>query len=84
MFYYLTSSGTREGDNVVFVRESDNLFDPSCVKVGLSRDRCVFIFKNCHLEARVTFIINPLGTLLCKCSVFCVLCNYYVIFVTSR
>ena len=44
MFYYLTSSGTREGDNVVFVRESDNLFDPSCVKVGLSRDRCVFIF----------------------------------------
>ena len=41
MFYYLTSSGTREGDNVVFVREPGNLFDPSGVKVGLLRDRCV-------------------------------------------
>ena len=27
----------RGGDNVVFVREPWNLFDPSCVKVGLSR-----------------------------------------------
>ena len=25
----------RAGDNVVFVREPGNLFDPSCVKVGL-------------------------------------------------
>ena len=24
----------REGDNVVFVREPCNLFDPSCMKVG--------------------------------------------------
>ena len=34
----------RAGDNVVSVREPCNLFDPSCVKVGLSRDRCVYIF----------------------------------------
>ena len=34
----------REGDNVVVDREPGNLFDPSCVKVGLSRDRCVYIF----------------------------------------
>ena len=27
---------TRAGDNVVFVREPCNLFDPSCMKVGLS------------------------------------------------
>ena len=26
----------RAGDNVVFVREPYNLFDPSCIKVGLS------------------------------------------------
>ena len=42
MFYYLTSSGVREGENVVIVREPSNLFDPSCMKVGLSRDRCVY------------------------------------------
>ena len=40
----LTSSGTREGDNVVFVREPGNLFDASCVKVGLSWDRCIYTF----------------------------------------
>ena len=27
----------KTGDNVVFVREPCNLFDPSCVKVGLSQ-----------------------------------------------
>ena len=34
----------REGDNVVFVREPCNLFDPSCMKVGLLQDRCVYIW----------------------------------------
>ena len=34
---------SRAGDNVVFVREPCNLFDPSCVKVGLFVDRCVYI-----------------------------------------
>ena len=34
----------RAGDNVVFVRKPCNLFDPSCVKVGLFVDRCVYIF----------------------------------------
>ena len=34
MFYYLTSSGAREGDNVVFVREPGYIFDPSSMKVG--------------------------------------------------
>ena len=32
------------GDNVVFVREPCNLFDPSCVKVGLLQYRCVYTF----------------------------------------
>ena len=48
----------RAGDNVVFVREPCNLFDPSCVKVGLSRTG-VYIFGGYF-----TSIINPLGTLL--------------------
>ena len=39
MLYYLTSNGSRVGDNVVFVREPGNLFDPSCVK-----DSCVYVF----------------------------------------
>ena len=66
MFYYLISSGAREGgDNVVFVREPGNMFDPSCLKVGLLRGRCVYIhYIFCHLAARVAFIINLLGTLL--------------------
>ena len=29
------------GDNVVFVREPCNLFNPSCIKIGLSHDRCI-------------------------------------------
>ena len=44
MFYYLTSRGTRVWDDVVFVREPGNPSDPSCVKVGLSRDSCVYFF----------------------------------------
>ena len=31
------ASGARERDNVVIVRVPGNLFNPSCVKVGLSR-----------------------------------------------
>ena len=70
----------REGDNIVFVREPCNLFDPSCVKVGLLRTG-VYTFLG-YLEARVASIINPLGTLLetpVKCNVFLrimqLLCN---------
>ena len=43
MFYYLTSNDARVGDNVVFVREPGNPFDPKCVIVGLSWDSCVYI-----------------------------------------
>ena len=60
MFYYLISSGAREGegDNVVFVREPGNMLDPSCVKVGLLRDRCVYILKKViFLAARVAFMV---------------------------
>ena len=61
----------REGDNVVFVREPCNLFDPRCAKVGLSRtDVYTFLV---YLEPRVASIRNLLGTLLenpVKCSVF--------------
>ena len=62
----------RAGDNVVFVREPGNLFDPSCVKVGLCGQVCsIHCFG--YLESRVTSIINLLGTLpgnAVKCSVF--------------
>ena len=44
------------------MREPCNLFDHSCVKVVLSR-KGVYTFRG-DLEARVAFIINPLGTLL--------------------
>ena len=52
----------RAGDNVVFVRESGKLFDPSYVKVGLRGHVCTHCLG--YLEARVTSNINPLGTLL--------------------
>ena len=55
----LTSSGTREGDNVVFVRDPGNLFNSSWVKVSLSRTGVYTYF--CHLEAKVTSILNLLG-----------------------
>ena len=52
----------RAGDiYVVFVWELCNLFDPCCVKVGLSRTG-VYTFWG-YLEAKVASIINPLGTL---------------------
>ena len=60
MLYYLTSNSARVGDNVVFVREPRNPFDPSCVKVGLSQISFVYVFG--HLEARVASIIYLLGT----------------------
>ena len=41
---YLVCGVTRAGDNVVFVREPCNLFDPSCVKVGLSRTGVYTLF----------------------------------------
>ena len=51
----------RAGENVVFVREPGNLFDPSCVKVGLRGQVCIHGLG--YLEARVASIINPLGIL---------------------
>ena len=45
----------REEDNVVFVTEPCDLFDPSCVKVCLARIG-VYTFWG--------YYINPLGTLL--------------------
>ena len=61
----------RAGDNVVFVREPFNLFDPSCMKVGLRGQVCIQCLG--YLEARVTSNINLLGTLpenAVKCSVY--------------
>ena len=43
----------REGDNVVFVREPCNLFDPSCVKVGLSRTGVYTLFGVFRSQSRV-------------------------------
>ena len=44
MIYFLSSNNARVGDNVVFVREPGNSFNPKCVKFGLSRDSCVYVF----------------------------------------
>ena len=41
----------RAGDNVVFVREPCNLFDSSCMKVGLSRTGVLYIAWG-HLESQ--------------------------------
>ena len=41
----------RAGDNVVVVRETCNLFELSCVKVGLSWTGCIHCLG--YLEARV-------------------------------
>ena len=64
-------------NNVVYVREPCNLFDPSCVKFGLRGQVCIHCLG--YLEARVASIINQLGTLPENCSemqcIFCVLCN---------
>ena len=62
MFYYLTSKGARVGDNVVFMREAGNTFDPACMKVVLTCESCVYVFG--HLEGRVESIISPLGSTL--------------------
>ena len=49
----------RAGDNVVFVRVTCNMFDPSCVKVGPHGHVCIHSLG--YLEARIASIINPLG-----------------------
>ena len=43
----------REGDNVVLVREPCNLFDPSCVKVGLSWTGVYTLFVVCRGQSRI-------------------------------
>ena len=61
----------RAGDNVVFVRETCNMIDPICVKVGPRGHVCIHSLG--YLEARIASIINLLGTLPkneVKCSVF--------------
>ena len=61
----------RAGDNVVFVRETCNMFDPSCVKVGPRGHVCIHSLG--YLESRIASIINQLRTLpenAVKCSVF--------------
>ena len=45
----------REEDNVVFVRELCNLFDPSCVKVGLSRTGVYRLFGVFRGQSRVCY-----------------------------
>ena len=44
MFYYLNSNNATVGDNVVFVREPGNSFNPKCLKFGLSWVSCVHIY----------------------------------------
>ena len=61
----------REGDNAVFFRELWNLFNRSCMKVGFLQARCVHIFGRC-LEATITSLINPLGTLLISSEMQCI------------
>ena len=46
---------TRAGDNVVFVREPCNLFDPIRVKVGLSRTGMYTLFGVFRGQSRVYY-----------------------------
>ena len=60
----------RAGDNAVFVREPCNLFDPSCVKVGL-RGQVYILFGVFRGQSRIYY--KSVGTLpenAVKCSVF--------------
>ena len=78
MFYSLTSNGSRVGDNVASEREPSNLFNPSYVKFGLSRNNCVYDFG--HLKAKIASIIHPLGTWLDKPGqVQCIFAYYTII-----
>ena len=77
---------TRAGDNVLVVREPCNLFDPSCVKVGLRGQVCIYILGGIRGQSRVYYksvrdSAQKSSEMQC---IFCVLCNYYVIFVTSQ
>ena len=67
MLYYLTSNGSRVGDNVVFVREPGNLFDPSCVK-----DSCVYVFLSFTGQSCVYYksVKGLCSNNQSKCSVF--------------
>ena len=60
IFYFLTTKDTRVGlkDNIVFVREPGNPFDPSCMKFGLLRDRYVDVFG--HFDTGVASINKPI------------------------
>ena len=76
----------RAGDNVVFVREPCNLFDPSCVKVGLQTG-VYTLFGVFRGQSRIYYKSVWDSARKCsemQCIFLCVLCNYYVIFVTSR
>ena len=85
MFYYLTSSGARVGDNVVFSREPDKPFDPSCVKVGHSRTVCIHLWSSGG-QSRVYYKAVRDSAQISRASAvyFCLLCNSYIIFMTSR
>ena len=79
----------RAGDNVVFVREPCSMFDPSCMKVGLSQtgvSRVYTLFGVFRGQSRVYY--KSIRDSAQKCSemqcIFAFLCNYDVIFVTSR
>ena len=45
----------REGDNVIFVREPCNLFDPRYVKVGLSRTGVYTLLGVFRAQSRVYY-----------------------------
>ena len=67
----------RAGDNVVFVREPCNLFDPSCVKVGLSRRGVYTFFGIFRGQSRVYYksVWDPAR----KCSEMQCIFAYYTI-----
>ena len=75
----------RAGDNVVFVRKLYNLFDPSCVKVGLLWTGVYTFWGVFRGQSRVYYkSVRDFVKKSSEKSVFYLLCNYYIIFVILR
>ena len=75
----------RAGDNVVFVRGDLQPVRSKLCEGWPPRTGVYTLFEVFRGQSHVYY--KSLGTLTenaVKCSVFCVLCIYYVIFVTSR
>ena len=68
----------RAGYNVVFVRKTGNLFDPSCVKVDLSRTGVYTLFGVFRGQSHVYYKSVRDSTRKC-CEMQCIFAYYAII-----